>query len=185
LSGDAASWPWTTYRATAGVEPCPTWVFVDWLDWAFMTASRSEAQSRYQQYVNTDADGMSDPDSKTFMLGTKRFQRSVLSLLEQSAPDRLLPQWCRMGSRPRLESLFVPTDARGRQRSRAVDDRDQAIHVAYESHGYRQAEIAMFLQMHPSTVSKAVRRERTRSESRLGEPRHMEFVPGSAARRSG
>ena len=36
---DAAEWPWSTYRATAGLEDAPSWLHLDWLRWAFRAES--------------------------------------------------------------------------------------------------------------------------------------------------
>ena len=75
LCADAASWPWTTYRATAGLEPCPPWLYIDWLEWAFKADSRSEAQERYSEVceqtghrghcTSTRARSSSEPNAST------------------------------------------------------------------------------------------------------------------------
>ena len=153
LCADAADWPWTTYRATAGLEPCHPWLYIDWIDWAFKTDSRSEAQERYRKYVN---DGVAAPlqlDPRAFILGTKRFHKAVLTTLRESEEDRSLPRWSRAWVRTPLESLFADVKANCRSR-------DDAILTAHQTHGHRLAEIAAFLGIHCSTASKALRRAR-------------------------
>jgi REP element-mobilizing transposase RayT len=153
LCADAASWPWTTYRATAGLEACPSWLYVDWIDWAFKAASRSAAQERYQEYINSGVARPLHYDTQAFILGTRRFQQAVIAALQESHEDRLLPQFCKASVRPHLESLFVDVEADCRSR-------DDAILTAYQTHGYHLAEIAAFLGMHATTASKALRRAR-------------------------
>src|SRR5215210_8075808 len=52
LAGDPAGWLWSSYRATAGLEPRPALLYLDWIDWAFGAHSRTEAQRQYRLYVN-------------------------------------------------------------------------------------------------------------------------------------
>ena len=152
LCADAASWPWTTHRATAGLEPVPAWVHVDWIDWAFKASSRLEAQQRYRCYVNNPAERDRPLGERDVILGSKRFQQSVLTAFQELEADRRLPRFCQLPVRPPLERLFADqTDGRRR---------DAAIRTAYERHGFRLAEIAAFLGVHATTASKALRRAR-------------------------
>jgi REP element-mobilizing transposase RayT len=160
LCADAASW--TTYRATAGLEAGPSWLYVDWIDWAFRAASRNDAQDRYRQYVNNNPLRALQVDERTYVLGTARFQRSVLSALGELPGNRPLPRFCRAAARPPLETLFLDVEA-------DCHSRDAAVRVAHVSHGYPLAEIAAFLGMDPSTASKALRRAR---RDQVGEPPH-------------
>jgi putative transposase len=151
LCADPAAWPWTTYRATAGLEPCQPWLHIDWIDWAFKTDSRSEAHERYRKYVNN---GVATPlhiDTGVFILGTKRFHQAVLTAIQESEEDRLLPQSCRAWVRTPLDSIFADVEANYRSR-------DEAILAAHHMYGHRLAEIAVFLGIHSSTASKALRR---------------------------
>jgi putative transposase len=151
LCADAAAWPWTTYRATAGLEVSPPWLYTDWLVWAFRAASRCEAQERYRHYVNSDVTVLADYERRD-ILGTRRFQRAVVAL-RRAQPDRPLPRFCQVAVRPPLESVFGDIE---------VDEcsRNQAIRAAHEVHGYRLTEIAAFLGLHRTTASKALRRAR-------------------------
>ena len=51
LCPDAADWPWSTHRATAGLDDPPSWLHLDWLRWAFRTDLLPDAQRHYQGYV--------------------------------------------------------------------------------------------------------------------------------------
>ena len=46
LARDAAAWEWSSYRATAGLEPAPGFLCVDWIELAFECVRHSEAQQR-------------------------------------------------------------------------------------------------------------------------------------------
>jgi len=55
LCRDATDWPWSTHRATAGLENAPAWLHLDWLRWAFRGETLPAAQRRYEMYVQDPA----------------------------------------------------------------------------------------------------------------------------------
>ena len=149
LCRDAEAWPWSTHRATAGLEDPPSWLYLEWLRWAFRAHDLSEAQRRYQEYVRDPA-GLTWSFDLTAALGTKRFKRTIGATLEASE-GRPIPSDCRRWTQPSLEQLFSREESNSRSR-------DALIFVAHRTHGYRVVEIARFLGVVPSTVSKALRR---------------------------
>lgn len=153
LVADAASWRWSTHRAIAGLEPAPPWLYVDWIDRAFKTESRSDAQRRYRAYVNSQTGWDVCYDDSPLIIGTKQYQKSVIAALGDAGNDHRLTRKCRHPTRPRLAVLFRGL---GANRSR----RDAAILTAHETHGYTLSEIARVLAIDPTTASKARRRAR-------------------------
>ena len=155
LCRDAAEWPWSTHRATAGLDDAPSWLYLDWLRWAFRSDRLPDAQRCYQEYVQ-------DPVALTWSfglapaLGTTRFKKAVAESLARNGENRPIPRDCRRSAQPPLDHLFTADEADHR-------GRDALILVAHVTHGYRLAEIARFLSVVPSTVSKAVSRARGRS----------------------
>jgi hypothetical protein len=156
LCCDAADWPWSTHRAAAGLNDAPSWLYLDWLRWAFRADGLAEAQRRYHAYVG-------DPAALTWSfdmnaaLGTDRFKRAVAESLAGCGQNRPIPVDCRRCACPSLEQVFSADEAGADSRSR-----DASIVVAHLTHGYRLAEIARFLGVAPSTVSKALSRARGR-----------------------
>jgi DNA-directed RNA polymerase specialized sigma24 family protein len=86
-------------------------------------------------------------------LGTDRFKKAVAESLEGCGQNRLIPVDCRRCAQPSLEHVFAGEEGNSR-------GRDALILVAHVTHGYRLAEIARFLAVAPSTVSKALSRGR-------------------------
>jgi putative transposase len=152
LCPDAADWPWGTHRATAGLEDAPAWLHRDWLRWAFRADLLPDAQRRYQAYVRDPA-GLTWSVDMATALGTARFKKAVAESLAGDRQDRLIPIDCRRCVQPSLEHVF--SDEEGHSRSR-----DALILLAHVTHGYRLADIARFLAVAPSTVSKALSRGR-------------------------
>ena len=153
LCGDAVEWPWSTHRATAGLEDAPAWLHVDWLRWAFRADRLPDAQRRYQAYV-LDPTALTWSFDQAAALGTARFKRAVAESLARGSENRPIPLDCRRCARPPLEHMFAGEEADRRSR-------DALILVAHVTHGYRLAEIARFLTVTPSTVSKALTRARS------------------------
>jgi REP element-mobilizing transposase RayT len=158
LCPDPADWPWSTYRATAGLEDAPAWLHLNWLRWAFRADSLLDAQCRYATYTR-DPTGLTWSFDMATALGTARFKKAVAESLRGCGQNRLVPADCRSWAQPSLEDVFSGED--GHTRSR-----DALILVAHVTHGYRLVEIATFLGVAPSTVSKALRRAR-RSRARV------------------
>jgi hypothetical protein len=150
---DAADWPWSTHRATAGLEDAPAWLHLDWLRWAFRSERLSDAQRHYHAYVRDPA-GLTWSFDLAATLGTSRFKKAVAKF-QAPGGNRSIPVDCRRCAQPPLDHLFGD-DVDGRAR-------DALILVAHVTHGYRLAEIARFLAVAPSTVSKALTRARGRT----------------------
>ena len=155
LCRDAADWPYSTHRATAGLEDAPSWLYLDWLRWAFRADMLPDAQRRYQAYVR-DPVGLTWSFDLTAALGTARFKRAVVESLERCGENRPIPVECRRCAQPPLEQVFSREELDSRSR-------DALILIAHVTHGYRLAQIAAFLAVAPSTVSKALTRARGRT----------------------
>lgn len=153
LCGDAAEWRWSTHRATAGLDEALPWLYLDWLRWAFRAESLPEAQRRYREYVRDPAGLAWSFDQRATTLGTARFQKALGESLAPGGVNRLVPAACHRCPPPSLAELFATEDADRRSR-------DAQILVAYAQHGHRLTEIARFLGVAPSTVSKALSRAR-------------------------
>jgi REP element-mobilizing transposase RayT len=131
---------WSSYRATAGLEPAPPLLTVDWL-LAQLASRPARARERYRAFV---ADGLGvDPfaDLRGVVLGDDDFVAETTS--GGSAP-REAPRRQRRPLRPSLAELFER-------------DGERAILPAYREHGYRLAEIAAHMGCHPATVSRRLR----------------------------
>src|SRR4029450_13329429 len=90
LRRDATEWPWSTHRATAGLEDAPAWLHLDWLRWAFGADGLPDAQRRYELYVRDPA-GVTWSFDETTALGTTRFKTAVAEFLwraQQTGPTR-------------------------------------------------------------------------------------------------
>ena len=151
LTSTAEEWPWSTYRATAGLEAPPPWLHIDWIDAAFDAGTRAEATERYRQFVNNPIARKSRVNLNALVLGNVDFKKRVVDAAKDRASDRDLPMSHLALARPPLASVFVDANDE-------VCRRDNRIYVAHVTHGYFLSEIAQFLKLDCSTVSRAFQR---------------------------
>jgi DNA-binding NarL/FixJ family response regulator len=83
-------------------------------------------------------------------LGSEEFVATARARLLSTGDPREIPRREKFAGRPSLAQLFECGGGKAR---------DQAIAVAYVSHGYQMKEIADYLGVHYATISRAIRRE--------------------------
>jgi putative transposase len=148
---DVAAWPWSTFRATAGLEDAPAWLYTQWVDEAFGAPTHGESQARYRTWVHEPRRPMRGGELDGVVYGTRSFERTVLAEARRAWTDRPLPRAWGALARPSLGELFRGVCA-------CQHRRDVAIREAHVSHGYNMAQIGRFLELDRSTVSKVIRR---------------------------
>ena len=146
LVDEAASWQWSSYRATAGIDRAPGWLHLDWLELAFEVSSLREAQNRYAEYVNSRTVRHGQIDLNAPVLGSKRFRTRILDTMTVQQVERQREQ----PHRPTLAELFGGV--------KSLEVRDRLIYTARVEHGYQLTQIALFLGIDRSTASKAATR---------------------------
>lgn len=142
---------WSTYKATVGLSPCPSYLSIEWLHSLFPGRTMAQAQSRFHQlmsegdplfgYLEEHHDAAVDRDA---------LKRVVRSYVGDQLQLGMLPQVYRSALRSNLSELLpdgITTLERG-----------DAIYDAHVTHGYKLAEIARQLGINPSTASKVYRR---------------------------
>ena len=92
------------------------------------------------------------------LLGHEPFLERLVPYLEEQSALAEIPRIQRLAARPPLARLLP----KGRSKS----ERDRAITEAHISYGYSQQEIAAYVGLHYSTVSRIVQRERKDSKSK-------------------
>jgi hypothetical protein len=139
---------WSSYQATAGTAqafPCLT---PDEILGHF-AQRRAVAQEKYRDFVQ---DGIGSGSiweelEGQSLLGVEGFAEGLRHLLSEKQQIREIPKGQRFAGRPTLEKLFA----------RRISDktaRDQLIEKAVNEFGYSQMELAAFLDLHYSTISR-------------------------------
>lgn len=133
-------WPWSSYRASAGLAAAPAFLASAWL-LAQFGSEPERAQRSYRDFVAAGT-GSAPPEPRGIYLAGESF-------IERHAPPAHaraeIPRRHWQPLRPPLSALLAEHGKRG-------------IVVAYREYGYRLREIAAVLGVHYATVSRALRR---------------------------
>jgi putative transposase len=143
------AWEWSSYRSTAGLRKRRDYLTTDWILGLF-NSKRTVAQKQYRAFVREGIHRGSPWDELRgqVLLGEEGFVEKFKDLLEDKKQLKEIPRLQRYVSRPTLDKIF-----RGQK---AKAQRDISINAAHMSHGYTLKEIADYLRIHYTTVSKAL-----------------------------
>lgn len=140
---------WSTYAATVGLAPLPSYVSIDWLEALFPDNTLREAQRRFHELISA-ADPLADylrlNDST---IDPSAVRRVIRSYTGEALQVGMLPRNYRSALRSSLMELLpdgMTPQARG-----------HGIFEAHVTNGYTLAEIARELRIRPATVSKIYR----------------------------
>ena len=148
---ESGKYPWSSYRATAGLEKKPDFLALDWILEQF-GADRAQARKEYRLFVKAGLESESPwNDLKgQCLLGGAAFLEKLFPLLNDKSAFKEIPRVQRFADRPPLEDVLVGAEDRAH--------RDVAILKACRTFGYTQAQVAVATGLHYSTVSKIIRK---------------------------
>jgi putative transposase len=145
-------WVWASHRATAGLAAPPEFLDLEWLQEFFGRPTLAEAQLAYREAM---ADPLTVAEAEeylnTIVVGSEDFQAAVRRQIGITMHDLIIPRSYRALARPSLGKLFA-------QCQDDLEERNRTIRRAQVVYGYRQADIARSLNLHPNTISKIVSR---------------------------
>ena len=145
------TYPWSSYRATAGLVPAPSFLTVDWLLSQF-GSQRAAAQRKYRVFV-AEGRGLGSLWEEVrgqVLLGSERFVERLMPGLRDKRSLKEIPRRQRFAARPKLSQLFPARSRADRAR------RNEAIRSAHLEHGYSLSEIGYAVDLHYSTISRIV-----------------------------
>lgn len=149
---EPGAYRWSSFRATAGLEPAPRLLATDWILEQFGQARR-EAQRGYRDFV---AAGLGRPSpwcglKGQILLGGERFVERLRPRLDETAALAEVPRRQRLAARPSLEAVLGERGALPRA------ERNRRIAEAHLAHGYTLAEIGRHCGLHYATVSRIIK----------------------------
>ena len=142
-------WRWSSYQSTAGLRKEPDYLTTDWILGLFNN-KRTVTQKQYRRFVREGLQGGTPWEGLQgqVLLGEEEFVEKFKDLLEDKRQVKEVPRTQRYVSRPGLDMIFSGQEAKGQ--------RDMNINTAHMSHGYTLKEIADYLGIHYTTVSKVI-----------------------------
>jgi putative transposase len=143
MVSSAEAWPWSSYRAMAGLDISGPLLHTDWLLGLFSDI-KSQARHLYISFVQAGLE--MDSPLKTakggLILGNEAFVERFRELLEESAKGEESVRREKYAARPSLKEIFESPD------------RDEAIHDAVLKWGYKLKEVSEHAGLHYSSVSR-------------------------------
>jgi len=145
-------WEWSSYPSTAGISKCPDYLSISWILELF-GAKKSVATTRYRQFV---AEGINKKSPWTklegqTLLGGEAFVEKFKAHISDQKKIKEISKKQRFAGRPGLAAIFE--EATGHKNH----TRNRAIYDAHMKHGYTLKDVADYLGIHYTTVSKVVR----------------------------
>jgi putative transposase len=134
-------WKWSSYAATAGLMPVPQYLSISWLETLFLAASLKESQRLFRQCMNDP-----QPIQAYLQAVEPATETAIRSYIVERLHELAQPCSYRTLMRPPIAQLFPKDQDR--------TELKRAIAVAHETHGFKLAEIAHCIGLHPATVSK-------------------------------
>jgi putative transposase len=157
----AGDWPWSSHGACAGQTNTPTFLCTAWILQAFDPRGGAAARESYVRFI---AEGSPRPEIAAEIedappaLGRPEFLREWQPVATRASTDSISKSQ-RLLTRPDLATLFAGCTSR--------DERDRIVRLAHERHGFTQRQIALHLELHPTTVSLLLRGGRGRTMQRF------------------
>lgn len=145
-------WRWSSYRVTVGKEKIPEFLRVDWILSHFGRRSKGTIE-KYMEYV-MEGIGKESPfmDLKSrIILGSEKFIEKFQNIIKGKEDIKEIPRIQRYAYRPSIVDIF-------KGKAKDKKKKDMFIHDAYRLYGYRMNEIADYLKVHYSTISRAIKR---------------------------
>jgi putative transposase len=149
LVENVEDWIWSSYKATAGIGKSAAYLTTDWILGVF-NSKRKLAQSQYRTFIREGIDGESPWEELRgqILLGEDGFVERFKDLLGDKEKVKEIPRQQRYIGRPTLGKIFGGLKEK--------EKRNMDIHTAHLSHGYTLKEIADYLGVHYTTVSKTI-----------------------------
>jgi len=147
MTHTAEEWPWSSYRATAGLAARPNWLQTDTL-LSLFNRNKTQSQFAYQQFI-TEGKGQPSPWQNLrnqVYLGNEEFVENMQCKMAEGAQLRGIPKIQYSPVKRPIEWYFERHTSR-----------EQSIVMAYRSCHYTQQEIGDFLHLSHTTISRIIR----------------------------
>lgn len=153
-------WKWSSYRGTVGIEkphPCLT---TEWILGQY-SGSKRQAEKKCRAFVEAGIGEKSiwkDLRGQS-ILGEEEFVAGLIDYVKGYRDIKEIPKSQRYADRPELDKLFDKAAIKDKT------NRNKRAKEAVEKYGYTQKEVADFLRIHYSVVSRRLKRVYARNKT--------------------
>ncbi len=142
------AWRWSSYSATIGKIKKPSFLTSDWILSQFGN-NKVDAIADYKEFVLSkkhEECPWREVKGQIF-LGVDKLIEKYRNLIKKKEIIQEVPRVQRYAHRPILDKLFLK-----------AKNKDKAIYEAYVRYGYTMKEIAEYLSIHYTTISRIIKR---------------------------
>ncbi len=146
-------WKWSSYRSTAGLDKPHLCLTTEWILGQY-SKRKKQAERKYSEFVEAGIGGKviwKDVRGQC-ILGKEEFAEGLMDYIKGYRDIKEIPKSQRYADRPRLGMLFD----KGIIKDKAK--RNKIAKEAIERYGYTQKEIADFVGIHYSVVSRLLKK---------------------------
>ncbi|HEC18427.1 MAG TPA: addiction module toxin RelE, partial [Gammaproteobacteria bacterium] len=145
----AESWPWSSYRDTAGLRQAPDWLTTEWVLSAF-AKQKARAIKKYCEFIKAGKHQPSPWDElhNQVFLGDEQYVKRIRQKIDA---DKDLSEIPKSQRRPKPKAIA--------EYAKESTSRNAGIMAAYASGGYSLKEIGEYYSLHYSQVSRIVKSE--------------------------
>ncbi len=140
---------WSTYRATAGLDPVPRYLSLEWLRTLFPGDRLSDAQRQFRGLMEHAKPAYAYFSQHEAAVDADAVKRVIRSYTGEQLQLGRMPRLYRTALRAPLDDLF-PSRVRG-------SELGELIYEARVTHGYTLVEITRHLRIHAATASRLFR----------------------------
>lgn len=150
IVNDPGKWRWSSYGATAGYGKGISCLTKDWILLQF-GRERKKAERRYREFVREGlkAETPWKEIKGQIYLGNEEFIDRIKRLIKGKETLKEIPRIQRYITKPSLEDIF------GHKEKKLID---KSVYKAHVQYGYTLKEIAEYLGVHYTTISRAIKR---------------------------
>lgn len=151
ISNIPEDYKWSSYRATAGLDKQPEFLTTDWI-LAQFDNDKKRARRLYRDFViaGIDKTKIYEYVKGQILLGEESFIKNMLQYSKKREENLEIPKGQKLADRLQLDEIFTEDIKKDRKK------RDLAIYKAIYDYGYKQTEIANFLGLHYTSISRLV-----------------------------
>jgi putative transposase len=145
-------WKWSSHNATGGKVKAPQCLTVDWILGQF-GSKRGQAERSYRDFVRAGIGGEKiwKKVKGQSILGEEDYAERLMEYIGGQRDIQEIPKQQRYLNRPGLDELLQNKGRKDKTK------RNRLMRNAVVEHGYSQKEIADYLGLHYSTVSRLIR----------------------------
>lgn len=148
LVGKPESWEWSSYGAAIGLRRPEPFLATEWIGRAFPADTVGVSRSLFTEFV-AESKTPCLAGNEQIVAGSDRLREAVRAQIAATRYLQWIPRSYRALARPPLDEVFANAVTR--------EERRVAVKRANVVYGYLPSEVARFLGVHPTTISRMLR----------------------------